>query len=121
MDTKQYKNIDEYIANYPKDIQDILEKLRQVIKKAAPQAQEAISYGMPAFKLDSVLVYFAAQKSHIGFYPTSSGINVFKKELSIYDTSKGTVRFPLDQPLPFKLIEKIVHFRVNEVLDKLKK
>jgi uncharacterized protein YdhG (YjbR/CyaY superfamily) len=118
MDNKKYSNIDEYISGYPEDVQVTLEKLRQVIKKAAPGAQEAISYGMPAFKLNRVLVYFAAQKSHIGFYPTSSGISAFKSELSSYDTSKGTVRFPFSRPLPFKLIEKIVKFRLNEVLGK---
>jgi uncharacterized protein YdhG (YjbR/CyaY superfamily) len=121
MDTKHYQNIDEYIAHFPRDIQDVLESIRQVIKKAAPQAREAISYGMPAFKQNGVLVYFAAFKDHIGFFPTSSGVSAFKEELTAYDTSKGTIRFPLGKPLPLKLIENIVKFRVNEVLAKGKK
>ena len=121
MDRKQFKNIDEYIAAFPGDIQEKLESIRQVIKKAAPQAQEAISYGMPAFKQKGILVYFAAFKDHIGFFPTSSGVSAFKKDLTAYDTSKGTIRFPLNKPLPFKLIEKIVKFRVNAVSNKSKK
>ncbi len=120
MDNKQYKNIDEYISGFPKNVQAILEKLRRVIKEAAPEAKEAISYGMPAYKLNGNLVYFAAYKTHIGFYPTSSGISAFKKELSPYDTSKGTIRFPIDKPIPFKLVEKIVKFRVNETSNKHK-
>jgi uncharacterized protein YdhG (YjbR/CyaY superfamily) len=121
MMNKQYRNIDEYIAGFPDEVRAVLSKLRQVIKEAAPGAQETISYGMPAFKLNGILVYFAAFKSHIGFYPTASGIAAFEKDLSLYDTSKGTVRFPLDKPVPFKLVEKIVKFRVNENLNKDKK
>ena len=119
--TKQAKSIDEYIAGFPEGIRAILQKLRKVIKEAAPEARETISYGMPAFKQNGILVYFAAQKNHIGFYPTASGVSAFKKELSEYDTSKGTVRFPLDKPIPYKLIEKIVKFRVKENLSKDKK
>mgnify|MGYP006269424957 CR=1 FL=1 len=92
--------IDEYIAAFPKQIQDILQKLRQTIKESAPQAQEAISYQIPTFKLNANLVHFAAFKDHIGFFPTSSGVAAFKKELSEYETSKGTIRFPLDKPIP---------------------
>jgi uncharacterized protein YdhG (YjbR/CyaY superfamily) len=114
-------NIDEYISNFPENIQEKLKNIRRVIKEAAPQAQEAISYGMPAFKLNGNLVYFAAFKDHIGFFPTSSGVSAFKKELLPYGTSKGTIRFPLDKPIPFELIKKIVKFRINEALSKDKK
>ena len=108
--------IDEYISTFPKDVQSILEKLRQTIRKAAPDAEEAISYQMPTFKLRGNLVYFAAFKNHIGFYPTSSGVAAFKKELSSYETSKGAVRFPNDKPLPLSLIRRIVKYRVKENL-----
>jgi len=116
----QYKNIDEYIKTYPTNIQSILEQMRQTIRKAAPEAIEAISYQMPAFKLNGNLVYFAAFKYHIGFYPTSSGIEAFKQELSPYKTSKGAAQFPLDKPIPYDLVEKIVLFRVKENLAKKK-
>ena len=121
MYTKQYKNIDEYIAAFPEEIRKTLQKLRQVIHEAAPEAQEVISYNMPAFKQNGILVYFAAFKNHIGFYPTSSGVAAFKKELSAYETSKGTVRFPFDKPIPFELVARIVKFRVQENLSKKKK
>ena len=121
MDKKQYKNIDEYIAGFPEDIQAILQNLRRAIHEAAPEAQETISYSMPAFKQDGILVYFAAFKDHIGFFPTSSGISAFTKELAPYDTSKGTVRFPLNKPIPVNLIKKIVKFRAQENRDKKKK
>ena len=113
MDT-QYKTIDEYIRTFPSDIQNILEKMRQTVHEVAPQAVETISYQMPAFKLNGVLVYFAAHKNHLGFYPTSSGIAAFKKELAPYKFSKGAVQFPLDKPVPFALVKKIVSFRVKE-------
>ncbi len=112
------KDIDEYISAQPGEIKPILEKLRQTIRKAAPQAEEVISYQMPAFKYYGMLVYFAAWKNHIGFYPVSSGIKAFKKELSAFEVSKGTIKFPIDKPLPFGLISKIVKFRVNENLEK---
>jgi len=115
---KQAGSIDEYITAFPKQIQDILQKLRWIIKEAAPQAQETISYQMPAFKLNGILVYFAAFKDHIGFFPTSSGVAAFEKELSEYKTSKGTIRFPLDKQIPFDLVTKIVKYRVNENLQK---
>ncbi len=118
---KTYKTIDDYISKAPEDVRDRLEKIRRVIKAAAPQAQEDLSYNIPAFKQNGVLVYFAVFKDHIGFFPTSSGVTNFKKELAGYDTSKGTVRFPLDKPIPYELIEKIVKFRVNESLAKKKK
>jgi uncharacterized protein YdhG (YjbR/CyaY superfamily) len=110
----EYKTIDEYIQTFPENIQTILEKMRQTIRKAAPEAVETISYRMPAFKLNGILVYFAAAKNHIGFYPTASPIEVFKKELSPYKTSKGAIQFPLNMPVPWDLVEKIVKFRVKE-------
>jgi uncharacterized protein YdhG (YjbR/CyaY superfamily) len=114
----QYKTIDEYIKTFPADIQSILEQMRQTIRKAAPEATEAISYQMPTFKLNGNLVHFAAHKNHIGFYPTPSGIETFKKELSSYEGAKGSVQFPLDKPIPYDLVEKIVIFRVKEDLKK---
>ena len=114
----QFKTVDEYIATFPKNVQDILEKLRGVIKKSAPLAEETISYGMPAFKLNGILVYFAAYENHIGFYPTSSGIVAFKKELSAFKHAKGSVQFPIDRPLPFDIVRKIVQYRVKENLAK---
>lgn len=119
MDEKtKWNSIDDYISNFPNNIQSILEKIRAVIKKNAPGAIEVISYQMPAFKLEGNLVYFAAHKAHIGFYPTSSGIEMFKKELAGYTTSKGAVQFPLDKPVPYELLEKIVQFRVKENLER---
>ncbi|MGA2505013.1 MAG: DUF1801 domain-containing protein [Anaerolineales bacterium] len=103
---------------FPKDIQKILEKLRASIKDAAPDAKEKISYQMPTFYLKGNLVHFAAHKNHIGFYPQPSGIQAFKNELSIYESSKGSVQFPLDKPLPLKLISRIVKFRVAENLER---
>jgi uncharacterized protein YdhG (YjbR/CyaY superfamily) len=117
---KQTETIDDYIASFPKHIQEILEEIRQAIREAAPDAEETISYQMPAFRLNGVLVYFAAFKNHIGFYPTSSGVAAFKAELSQYEVSKGTIRFPLGQPVPFNLIKKIVKYRVEENLDRKK-
>lgn len=110
--------IDEYIANFPKEVQETLQELRATIKNAAPEAEEAISYQMPTFKLKGNLVHFAAYKNHIGFYPTPSGIEKFKEELSAYEGAKGSVKFPIDQPLPLDTIAKIVKFRVTENLEK---
>jgi uncharacterized protein YdhG (YjbR/CyaY superfamily) len=112
------KNIDEYIAGFPQDVQEILEEIRLTIRKAAPNAEEAISYQIPTFTLRGNLVHFAAFKKHIGFYPTSSGIEKFKDELSAYAGSKGTVRFPFGEPIPFDLIGRMVEFRVRENLDR---
>ena len=112
------ETIDEYIARFPKDVQAILEKVRTTIRKAAPGAEEKISYRMPAFAQKGVLVYFAAHQKHIGFYPTSTGIAAFKKELSAYEGGKGSVQFPFDKPIPYGLIAKIVKFRVSENLEK---
>jgi len=110
--------IDDYIAICPEPIRKRLIELRTAVKKGAPKAEEKISYQMPAFFQNGILVYFAAQKNHIGFYPTSSGIEAFKDELSEYSTSKGVVRFPYEKPLPLKLISEIVRFRVMENLEK---
>lgn len=106
--------IDEYIKKFPEDIQEKLEKLRQVIGESAPDAVEKISYGMPTFYLNGNLVHFAAYSGHIGFYPAPSGIEAFKDELSLYKTSKGAIQFPINEELPLELIKKIVQFRVGE-------
>jgi uncharacterized protein YdhG (YjbR/CyaY superfamily) len=111
--------MDEYIKTFPLDIQRILERVRQTIRKAAPGAVETISYQMPTFKLNGKnLVHFAAWKNHIGFYPQPSGTKAFQKELSPYKAAKGSIQFPLDKPVPYDLVEKIVIFRVNEDLKK---
>ncbi len=112
------KNIDEYIAGFPPDVQEILEQIRMTIRNAAPDAEETISYQLPTFRLKGNLVHFGAFKKHIGFYPASSGIAQFEKELSAYEGAKGSVRFPLDQPISFDLISEIVKFRVRENLDR---
>lgn len=112
----RYQTIDEYIADFPADIQQKLRELRAVIQAAAPQATEKISYAMPTFYLEGNLVHFAAFKHHIGFYPDPSGIEQFKDELAAYKNSKGAVQFPLDRPLPLELIGRIVRFRVEENL-----
>jgi len=119
-DDKGYATIDEYLATVPKKVQGILQELRQAIREAAPEAREAISWQMPTFKLNGNLVHFAAHKNHIGFYPAPSAIEAFKEELSAYKTSKGAVQFPLDEPLPFDLVKKMVRFRVKENLRKNK-
>jgi len=115
-DQSGFHSIDEYIATFPEDIQALLEAVRATIKAAAPDAEERISYQMPTFALNGNLVYFAALKKHIGFYPTSSGIEAFKDELSRYEVTKGSVKFANSQPLPMELISKIVQFRVAENL-----
>jgi len=112
------RTIDEYIAGFPPSVQEILEKFRKTIRKAAPNAEETISYQMPAFTLEGSLVYFAAFKNHIGLYPRPTAIKKFKRELSPYEGAKGTVRFPLDKPIPLALITKIVKFRVKENLER---
>jgi uncharacterized protein YdhG (YjbR/CyaY superfamily) len=114
----KFKTVDEYFSALPADTTGILEEIRKTIKQAAPLAQEVISYNMPAFKLKGILVYYAAHKNHIGFYPTSSPIVIFKNELSAYKYSKGAVQFPVEAPIPFDLISKIVKFRVQEDLEK---
>jgi uncharacterized protein YdhG (YjbR/CyaY superfamily) len=108
------RNIDEYIAGFPRDVQEILRQMRSTIRKAAPDAEEAIKYRMPTFVLHGNLVHFAAFKNHIGFYPTPSGIEEFKDELSRYESAKGSVQFPIDEPMPLRLVDRIVQFRVKE-------
>jgi uncharacterized protein YdhG (YjbR/CyaY superfamily) len=115
------KNVDDYIERYPKDVQAVLRKLRAVIRKAAPEAAETISYQIPAYKLGRDLVYFAAFTDHISFFPTSSGVSKFKKELRDCRTSKGTIQFPLDRPIPYGLVMRITKFRRKEVMEKKKK
>jgi uncharacterized protein YdhG (YjbR/CyaY superfamily) len=117
---KQITTINEYIKSFPAPVSGILGKMRQVIKETAPGAAETISYRIPAFVLNGALVYFAAFKNHIGFFPTSSGVSKFKKELSRYSLSKGTVRFPMDEPIPYDLVKKITAFRVQENLKRKK-
>lgn len=114
------ENIDQYIAQFPGEIQTRLKQIRAIIKKASPDAEEKISYQMPAFYLKGILVYFAAQKNHIGFYPTSSGVAAFKEELAGYQTGKGSIQFPLYKPLPLNLIRDIVKFRIIENIERAK-
>lgn len=119
---QRFKTINEYIDMFPQEVRTILKELRQTIKDAAPDAEETINYQMPTFTLHGNLVHFAAFKNHIGFYPTPSGIEAFKDELSAYKGAKGSVQLPIDQPLPLSLIRKIVEYRVKENLErKLKK
>jgi uncharacterized protein YdhG (YjbR/CyaY superfamily) len=110
--------IDEYISRFPDNVQKILKKIRSLIKKSAPQATEKISYQMPAFYLNGNLVYFAAFAKHIGFYPTAGGISAFKTEIAPFKWAKGTIQFPLDKPIPYDLIRRIVQYRVEENLTK---
>lgn len=112
------QDIDAYIAGFPKDVQEVLEKIRRTIRKAAPDAEEKISYQMPTFFLKGNLIHFAAYKKHIGLYPAPRARARFKRELSAYEGGKGTVRFPLNKPMPFALISKIVKFRVEENLER---
>ena len=117
---KQFGTIDEYIKTFPEDVQRILEKIRQTIKKAAPAAEEAISYQIPTFKLNGTyVVYFAAFKNHIGLYPPPP--QVFKKEVSSYAGPKGNLKFPMDKPIPLDLVKRIVKYRVKEILEKGRK
>ena len=111
-------NIDEYIASFPRDVQAVLNEIRNTIRKAAPDADEALKYRIPTFVLHENLVHFAAFKNHIGFYPTPSGVEAFKQELSRYEGAKGSVQFPIDKPMPLKLIDRIVKFRAKEARGK---
>jgi len=115
-----FKTIDEYILQFPPEVQEILQTLRKVIKDAAPDAEEKIGYQMPTFFLNGNLVHYAAHKNHIGFYPTPSGIDAFKNELSEYKGAKGSVQFPIEKPLPYELISEIVKFRVAENIKQAK-
>lgn len=112
--TKTIVTVDEYIASFPPKVQAQLKKLRRLVKKVAPKAEEKISYGMPAYKLNGALVYFAAYETHIGVYALPATIKAFKKELAPYSTSKGTIRFPLDRPLPLPLIQSMIDYRMKE-------
>lgn len=116
-----FKTIDEYINMFPEDVQRILHELRRTIQEAAPEAEETINYQMPTFTLNGNLVHFAAFKNHIGLYPTPSGIEAFEKELSQYKSAKGSVQFPIDEPLPLPLIRRIVEYRVRENLERKQK
>jgi uncharacterized protein YdhG (YjbR/CyaY superfamily) len=120
MDDKKtgFRSIDEYIAAFPEEIQTILQEIRATVRAAAPDAEEKISYQMPTFYLEGNLVHFAAFKNHIGFYPTPSGVEAFKEEIARYQGAKGSIRFPLDEPMPLDLITRIVKMRVAENLRK---
>jgi uncharacterized protein YdhG (YjbR/CyaY superfamily) len=119
MKTVQPKDIDEYIAGFPQDVQEILRKIRCLVREAAPEAEETIKYQIPTFVLHGNLVHFAAFKNHIGFYPTPSAINAFSADLASYEWSKGAVQFPLNKPVPLSLIQKMVEFRVKETRVKM--
>jgi uncharacterized protein YdhG (YjbR/CyaY superfamily) len=114
MEPAKVGSVDEYIASFDGEVRERLEGIRVVIKRAAPEAVEKISYGMPAYKMRKILVYFAAHKSHIGFYPTPSATGAFKEELAPYEAGKGSIIFPNDEPIPYDLIRRIVEFRVRE-------
>jgi len=117
----RFNTIDEYIETFPANVQSVLKELRQTIRKAAPKAEETISYRIPTFRLNGNLVHFGAFKNHVGFFPTSTPIRSFRKELFRYEVSKGTIRFPMNEPLPLSLISRIVKFRVKENLAKGKR
>jgi len=119
MDTgTKFKTVEEYFSTLSPDVRDILEDLRKTIKQAAPKAEEVISYNMPAIKQGKVIVYYAAHKEHIGFYPTSSPMMVFKDQLAAFKTSKGAIQFPIDKPIPKKLVKDIVRYRLTQVQEK---
>jgi len=118
----KFKTVDEYLSTLPTDFRGKIEKLRSVIKQAAPEATEVISYNMPAFRFHGILVYYAAHKEHIGFYPANTHvIEQFRDDLKGYETSKGTIKFPMNKPIPVSLVKKIVEFRVKQNLMKVKK
>ena len=116
--SKAQNEIDQYISRFPDEVQVKLQAIRETIKKAAPEAEEVISYGMPGYKLHGALVYFAGNKHHIGFYPVPFGIKAFEKELGPYKSAKATAQFPYNKPIPFDLVTKIVQFRMKENLEK---
>jgi uncharacterized protein YdhG (YjbR/CyaY superfamily) len=118
MDKKTPKNVNEYISGFPEDVRAKLEMMRATILEASPEAEEKISYQIPTYVLEGNLVHFAAYKKHIGFYPTSSGVEKFKEKLSAYKTAKGSIQFPIDEPIPYELVKEIVEFRVKENTDK---
>jgi uncharacterized protein YdhG (YjbR/CyaY superfamily) len=117
---KAFKTIDEYISDFPKEVQVLLKKMRETIKEVAPDATEAISYGIPTFKLNGNLVHFGGFKKHIGFFPGSEAVEVFEKDLTKYVTTKGTIQFQLDEPIPYDLVTKITKYRVKQNLEKKK-
>jgi uncharacterized protein YdhG (YjbR/CyaY superfamily) len=119
--SRQFKTVDEYIDTFPEDVRMILNELRQTIREVAPEAQETINYQIPTFTLNGNLVHFAAFPNHIGFYPTPSGMEAFKKELSGYKGAKGSVQFPINEPLPLPLIRRIVEYRVKENMERKQK
>jgi uncharacterized protein YdhG (YjbR/CyaY superfamily) len=121
MKTEYQKTIDDFIRQFPQDVQIVLQKVRETIKAVAPEATESISYGIPTFQFHGNLVHFAGYAHHIGFYPGSEGVEHFRDELTGYKTSKGTIQFPLDKPIPFDLIRRITEFRVEKNLNKVKK
>lgn len=120
MEAKKFKTVNEYISAFPENTRELLEELRKTIKQTAPKAEEVISYNMPGYKQNGMLVWFAAYKKHIGFYPSSSPIRVFKDELAGYKTSKGAIQFPIEKGIPAALVKKIVKFRIKENLEKEK-
>jgi uncharacterized protein YdhG (YjbR/CyaY superfamily) len=118
---KAYQTIDEFILDFPKEVQEILQKIRGIVHDLAPEGEEAIAYGIPTFRLKKKnLVHFGAFKNHIGFYPTPTGMDAFKEQLSKYESGKGSAKFPLNQPIPYDLIKEIVQFRITEVLKNVK-
>ncbi len=122
METKiTFKTVDEYLATLPEEVKVILDNLRKAIKEAAPEAQEVISYNMPGYKQNGMLVWFAAAKNHVGFYPTASPIIVFKEALKEFKTSKGAIQFPINEPIPIDLVREIVRYKVEENTSKLKR
>jgi len=118
MNADKITSIDEYIATFPEDIQQVLTNIRATVREAAPEAEETISYQVPTFKQHGILVHFAAWKNHIGFYPSPSGIEQFEQELAQYPQSKGAVQFPYDRPIPYDLIRRIVTYRLEQNLEK---
>lgn len=117
---KKPKDVDEYISYFPKETQKLLKQVRAAIREAAPKAEEIISYGMPAYKLNGILVWFGAHTNHIGFYPHGSTMEKFKKELARYEQTKGSIHFPIDEPMPITLVKKMVKLRVAQHLQKAK-
>jgi uncharacterized protein YdhG (YjbR/CyaY superfamily) len=117
MQRGEYSNVDEYIALFPTPVRSGLKEIRKIIRTTAPEAEEMISYNMPAYRLNGILVYFAAMKTHYGFYPTAAPMEHFKEKLKKYETSKGAIRFPLDQPIPVKLIADIVNWKMKDNLN----
>jgi uncharacterized protein YdhG (YjbR/CyaY superfamily) len=118
---KSYTSIDAYIADFPENVQALLQKMRETIQAAAPDAEEAIKYGIPTFILNGNVAHFGGYKSHIGFYPAPKGIEAFKAETAQYEAGKGTLQFPIDKPLPLDLVTRIVKFRVQDNLERKKK